>query len=360
MSQSNSWLNKEITFTNARFKDEQKAVFYETLSTLINAGLELLKALEVAKEEQKKTALQKTLQRFIDQIIQGSTFAQCLASQEDFSSYEAYSVQIGEETGKIGFILTQLAHYFESRVKQRRQIISTLTYPIVILSFATLAIFFMVTYVVPMFANVFKRFGGELPAITSFIIKVSNGVSSHLFAIGICLGLLTLALKLLYSQPKFKRALHYTMLRVPVVGPLVRDSYTMRWCSAMYLMTSSNIPILRGLEITAQMLQFYPLQDALLSASQKVERGAALHEVMGNYTIFTKRLISLVAMGEEVNKLDRMFLNLSNNLEKEVDHKSKQLSTILEPIIILLLGGVVAFILVAMYLPMFKLGDGIG
>jgi type IV pilus assembly protein PilC len=355
-----AWYNKDISFGTAKFKNEQKATFYETLSTLINSGLELLQALEVAKEEQKKPALQNSIQNFIDEITQGATFYSCLQEHSDFTSYEAFSIQIAEETGKLGFILTQLAHYFENRVKQRRQIIGAMTYPVVIFSFSILAVFFMVTYVVPMFASVFQRFGGELPGITAFIINVSDFVQSNLLIIVSLLVGIVLGVKLLLKQENIKRAWHYTLVKLPVIGPLVKDSYLMRWCSAMYLMTSSNIPLTRSLEITSKMLEFYPLDEALLDAKLKIEKGDTLKNVLSTHPIFSKRIVSLIGIGEDVNKLEAMFLKLSENLEKEVEHKSKQLGTVIEPIIILFLGGIVAFILVAMYLPMFKLGDGIG
>lgn len=359
-SSNEQWYNRDISITSAKFKNEQKAVFYETLATLINSGLELLSALEVAKEEQKKTALQDVIQSFIDNITQGSTFYACLQDHPDFTSYEAFSIQIGEETGKLGFILTQLAHYFENRVKQRRQIIGAMTYPIVIFSFSILAVFFMVTYVVPMFASVFQRFGGELPSITAFIINVSDFVQINLLIIILTIIGLVISIKLLLKQKNVKRAWHFTVVKLPIVGPLVKDSYLMRWCSAMYLMTSSNIPLTRSLEITSKMLEFYPLDEALEDAKVKIEKGDTLQNVLSNHSIFSKRIVSLIGIGEDVNKLEAMFLKLSENLEKEVEHKSKQLGTVIEPIIILFLGGIVAFILVAMYLPMFKLGDRIG
>ena len=338
---------------------KQREALYLELGMLLGAGVDIKTALDL-QVQQHRGPLRATLEQLRSAVVGGSTVASALEASGHFSPYEYHSVRIGEETGRLADILSELARYYTRQIKQRRQLVQALAYPTLVLSTAGGAVFFMLRFIVPMFADVFRRFGGELPPLTQAIVQLSAGVREH----GL-VGLMMLVsggvvLRWLGRLPRYRYALSRGLLRVPIVGPLLRGVYLGRLCGSLALLTGAHVPLLQALDLARQMLDFPPLTRALLRVEARVLLGTALHTSLHEFPwLFDARLVALVKVGEEVNKLDYFFNLLAQQYGEEVDHRAALLSTALEPLIMIFLGGVVGLILIGMYLPIFQISNTI-
>lgn len=352
-----AFLNKDIELFGSGLSDKKKEAFYIEMSILLSAGVDIKTALEIIYEEQTK-AKEKTLFGTLkDNIIAGSTLSDAIKNSGKFSDYEFFSLQIGEESGKLALVLQQLAAFYQSKIKQRRQLVSALSYPVLVLSTSFGAIFFMMNFIVPMFADIFKRFGGNLPTITQVIVSVSEVVNAYiLYVFLIIIGTVIF----LYTQKQkvwYQKWSAMIIIKIPLMGDLIKKIYLARFCYSMNLLISSKIPILRALDLIKKMIGFYPIEMALTEIEEDILQGKSLHKSMGEHEVFPKRLVSLVKVGEEVNQLDIFFDKIAKQYTDEIEHQTGLIGSLIEPIMIIFLGLVVGLILIAMYLPLFQLSN---
>ncbi len=353
------FLNKDITFSSGKISDKKKEEFYLELYVLCTAGVDIKSALELIAEEQAKVKDKVLIDDIKNRVINGSTLSNAIKDTGHFTSYEYHSLQIGEESGKITFVLKELAGFYQKRIKQRRQIISALTYPSIVLFASCGAIFFMMNFIVPMFADVFKRFGGDLPVLTKIILNISESISRYFFAMLLfSLGIVYL----LYKQRKkewFRRIGTDILLRVPLFGEMIRKIYLARFCHSMTLLLGSKIPLLRSISLIKQMIGFYPIESSLTTIESYILRGDPLHSALGHFPIYHRKMVSLVKVGEEVNQLDGFFDKIAKQYTEDVEYKTSMISSLIEPFMIIFLGLIVGIILIAMYLPLFNLSNTI-
>lgn len=350
-------LNKDMRLFGSGLPDKLRESFYLELSVLLSAGLDIRAALELIKNEQAKKKHRIVFDDIARQIVSGSTLSAALKRSSLFSPYEYFSIQIGEETGKLTIVLGELAIYFKKKIDQQRQIVGALTYPVLVLTVAGFAVAFMMTYVVPMFADVLKRFGGDLPLVTRMVMHFSRLFRDLSLPLLLSItGLITVMI----SQRKKSWYRKYTaalILRVPMIGDLIRKTYLSRFGGTMSLLIGSRIPMLQSIELVSKMVGFYPIERTLPDISGKIMSGCSLHESLACHPVYPAKMVSLVRVGEEVNQLDIFFSKICQQYAAEVEHRTNVLSKFLEPLIIVILGLVVGVILIAMYLPMFKLGQ---
>lgn len=355
-----SFLKKDIQIGSGQLSDKKKEAFYHELGILAEAGVDIKSSLEIIEKEQKKQKDKSLFTGIKEKVIYGSTLSEAIGNSKKFSKYEYYSLQIGEESGKLADVLKELAAFYQGKIKQRRQIISALSYPIIVFISSLGAIFFMMHFIVPMFADVFKRFGGKLPAITQAIISISDAFSAYFLWFIIAMAGIVI---LFYSQRKkhwFRKMYTAVILRTPLVGPLTKKIYLARFCQSLTLLIASKIPLLRAINLVKQMVSFYPLEVALNQIETDILHGKPLHESLAAFKIFPSRLISLVKVGEDVNRLDVFFDKVGNQYSEEIEHQTAILSSLIEPFMIIFLGLVVGLILIAMYLPLFQLSSQFG
>lgn len=353
-------LKKEITFFGNSFSNKKKEAFYIQLSVLLDAGLTLKDALVLSVEEQKKEADKKVLSAIVDELIEGKSFSESIHEQKEFSEYEYYSLRIGEETGTLQKISKELGDFFKRKNEQKRTITSALSYPIVVLFTAFLAIFFMLQFVVPMFADIFKQNKVELPWITKTILAASDNFKQY-YWVGILIILTIFTLTRVYKKKLwYKKIMSIIGLKIPFVGEFVRKVRIAQFTQAITLLTSAKVPLLNGIQLTKKMVDYYPLQMALVNIEQDILKGKSLHESLKPHKVFDSKMISLIKVAEETNQNETIFQRLTDQYNQEIEYKSKMISSTVEPFIILILGGIVAIILIAMYLPMFKLSTVIG
>lgn len=355
-----SWtelLSKDITFGSGKLSDKKKDSFFFELSTLLQSGIDLKNSLDLMTLDSLKDKHLLVIKQIKDKVISGQSMALAVQGSGKFSDYDFFSIQIGEETGNLAEVMKDLATYYRRKVAQHRKIVGALTYPLIVLSTSAGAVFFMLRFVVPMFSDVFKRFGGRLPWITQVVISFSAFVERFFIP-----GLLMLAVVayLLYvnrKKPGFRKVVSDLILKVPVVGDLVKKIYLARFCNTMRLLVSTKIPLLRAISMSAQTIVFYPLEVSLKRVGEGIMEGRALHECLRDFSIYPPKMVQLVKVGEEINKLDYFFENIASQYVDEIAHQTDTLSKLIEPLIIIFLGLVVGFILIAMYLPMFEMSN---
>lgn len=352
-------LKTEVSFGKS-FTNKKKEAFYTELSVLLNAGISLKEALSLIANEQKKEKDKLQLESIVTTILSGSSFSTSVKNNKDFTEYEYHSIRIGEETGTLQKVTKELGLFFKRRNEQKRTVVSALSYPIVILITAILAVLFMLRYVVPMFADIFKQNQVELPWLTKMIIKASAFFQDYFLLIIIVVLGLFIGKRLVSKKDWYKKHSTKVLLKIPFVGELLRKMYIGQFTQAVALLTSAKVPVLNSIQLTKKMIDFYPLKTSLNEVEQNILQGKNLSESLQKHAVFDRKMISLLKVAEETNQNEFIFERLTTQYNEEIQYKSKMLSTVLEPLIIIFLGALVAVILIAMYLPMFTLSSVLG
>ena len=354
-----AWLNKDIALF-ATLGDKQKEAIYHELSMLLTAGMDLKSGLELLIVQQQKPKWAQLLSTIKEQIIAGGSLSEALQQHRDFTPYEYYSVQIGEETGKLSEVLAGLALFYRKRLKQRRQLTGALMYPVMVTLTSLGAVFFMMNFIVPMFADIFQRSGAELPAITQFIVTVSTGTRHY--APIIALAFLVAACWFYFQRQEIwlRKLTAALLLKMPIFGGMARKIYLARLCNAMALLTGSKIPLVRAIQLSKKMVRFYPIEVSLQRIEADILQGKSLHQSLAQFPIYDVKLVSLIKVGEEVNQLTDFFGKIATQYSEDIEHQSALISSMLEPFIIIFLGIFVGIILIAMYLPLFQMGQSFG
>ncbi len=357
---STSFLKKEIHLFGSPFSNKIKEDFYTELSVLLKAGINLKDGLELIENAFKKKFYKDKIRSLLKSIVSGSSLSEAINSENEFSDYEYYSLKIGEETGTLAKVTQQLGDFYAKKNEQRRHLMSALTYPIIILSTAVLVVIFMLQFVVPMFVDIFRQQNVQFPAITKFIISVSEFIKTY--GLLLLFGLIGLFFsRRFYNKKKwYKKAKDNIILKMPIIGKFIKLLYLSQFTQAVALLTSSKVPVVHSIKLVKQMIDFYPLKVALEKVEKSIINGKPLSESLKSHNLFDDKMIALVKVAEETNQNEFIFQRLNTQYASQVEQRSKLLSTVLEPFIIMIVGVLVGVILVAMYLPMFKLSSVLG
>ena len=333
-----------------------KRTFFSQLQTLIRSGLSFSRAFELIIEG-AKTKEKALYVRIFDEVVSGKELWRSLEVDKAFTELDRSVVRIGEETGRLVDALEFLTDYYQKREEQKRMVTSALSYPIITLSIAIIVLVFMLLVVVPMFEQVYARMGGELPAITRQIIGMSESAPAVL-GIMVLLGLSMYGVRHMFgSSDKYQSITSGIVMRLPLVSGLIRKYQVSRFCRIMHLLVSSDVPILHALYLMRGIITFYPYRQSIEEVCRMIEKGQTLTGGMDKYeNLYGKRFLVLLKVGEETNSIEQMLLTQANDTNAELEHEIKQLNNIVEPFLILAIGIIVAFVLIAMYMPMFKLG----
>jgi type IV pilus assembly protein PilC len=349
-------LNTEISFRKG-LCDKVKESFYTEMASMLNAGIDLKAALDIIIETLGRSSSKVVFQSVTNKIISGATLNSALKSSGRFTDYEYYTIRIGEESGKLADVLQELALFFQKRIKQKRLIIGALAYPSTIVVVAVSAIVFMLSYVVPMFSNIFERSGDELPGITRSVIALSHFFQSYGSAL---LYLILSVVAIGFWQRKklwMRKLVARIVLNVPVWGKLTHKVYLAQISQTMAMLLGSNVPVLNAIRLTKLIIRLYPFQLIFEQVEKDIIMGTPLHAALKKHRLFPLKQVAMIKVGEETNQLDYFFKRMATQLSGDVEHQSAMLSKFIEPVIIIVLGLLVGIILVAMYLPLFKLGQ---
>ena len=349
------FLNRDIKLGRKSLSDTKKERFYSHLGVLFSSGIDLGTALKIIIDDETSPKHRSYYESVFNDVLTGLSFSEALKKTGQFSDYEYYSIKVGEESGRLQDVLKELTDYFELRVQQRRQLTGALSYPVMVMIVAILAVIFMLNVVVPMFAGVFKRFGGELPVITRKVLELSDWLSANLIIILLFIVGIIFLIIYLKRYNWFKKYSSWMVLKVPYAGKLIRRLMHARFCHSVALLTLAQVPLLDALNMVKEMIGFYPMREAIEKMQQFIEKGKPMFEGMAGQKIFEQRLISLTKVGEEVNQIGQLYTKLYAQYTAEVKHMTSILGNMLEPVMIIFVGLLVMVILIAMYLPLFQL-----
>ncbi|MDP4292640.1 MAG: type II secretion system F family protein, partial [Bacteroidota bacterium] len=276
--ESLSFLHKEIKLTQRKFSLSKKENFYSELGMLLGSGLDIKTAFTIFVKEQNNEQERSFFSGIYENLVEGNSLSEALNQTGKISLHEYYSLRIGEETGKIIEVLEELSTYFEVRLKQQRQLVSTFSYPVLVIITAFVVVIFMMNFIVPMFQDVFKRFNGELPALTRFVMHLSHILTRYFW---LYTGVFIVGCVSLWSLRKtftFRKVTSLLLLKTPVVNRLIKKLYMARFCQSMTLMISAHIPLITALDLVSKIIGFYPYEKALKKMGEDVLNGKMLYE----------------------------------------------------------------------------------
>lgn len=352
-------LNKDIKLFGTSFNDQKKVDFFTEIHTLLSSGIDIRTSLDIITQSQKKDSDKEVFNKVKTNIIAGKSLSEAMTLTEKFSNYDTICVKIGEETGRLNDILSEMTMFYSFKIKHRRQVYSSLSYPILVLITSLVAVFFMMNFIVPMFSEVFNRFGGQLPALTQTIIHISGFIQDNTLIILFIVFSFIVFISFSRKEEWFRKYSAILILKTPLLGRIVNKIYLSRFCQAMGLLTASRIPMINAIELVKQMIGFYPYEQALNQVIKDILKGKHLHESLSKYYFFELKLVSLIKVAEEVNQLDIMFAKLNKQYSEETENSLGMLTTFLEPILIIFVGLLVAIVLISMYLPLFQMSTSV-
>jgi type IV pilus assembly protein PilC len=338
-------------------KTKELAIFTRQFSVMIDAGLPLVQCLEILASQQENKVFQKVLTATRGQVEGGATLSAAMrSSPKVFDSLYVNMVEAGETGGIIDTILQRLSTYIEKNVKLQRAVKSALVYPVGVLTVAGGVITLLLWKVVPIFATLFAGLGVDLPLPTKIVIALSNFIGSY-FGLVILAGVIggIFGLKVWYQTPQGRMVLDTIVLKLPVIGPLMRKIAVARFTRTLGTLISSGVPILEGLDITAKTAGNAVVEQALQKVRRSLEEGKSLTEPLKESEVFPGMVTQMIAVGEQTGAMDAMLQKIADFYEEEVDAAVKDLLTALEPIMIVFLGVVVGGVVISMYLPLFSL-----
>jgi len=341
---------------------KDKAVFSRQFAALINAGVAIVRSLGVLSEQCENPKLKQALLDISNEVQNGVNLSDAMRKHPDcFDGLYVSMIQAGEVGGVLDEVLNRLAKLLEDVARLQNQIKSALSYPVVV-GFIAVAIFLgMTIFLIPIFANIFEDIGVELPALTQFLMAASKLLRSYWLLV-IIAGLVALffAYKQYYKTEVGKQTIDRLSLKMPLFGDLIQKSSVARFSRTFGSLTRSGVPILTSLEIVRDTSGNQVVANAIDSAKEEVQQGGIISLALQKYDVFPPMAIQMISIGEETGELDAMLMKVADFYEDEVEQAVKALTSILEPLMIVVLGGMVGTILLAMYLPMFKVFEELG
>ena len=331
------------------------------MATMLRSGLAILPSLQMVRDQVDDPLLKKTMGEIYQDVEDGSSLSKAFGKHPDvFDSIYVNLVRAGESSGKLDIFLEKLVGSIRKTIKIRKSIQSAMLYPTILLIVASIVLAIMMIFVVPVFAQMFASIGSQLPAPTLIIVNLSNfmrdPLGGGLLAIMIFAGIVTFRMAL-KRNITLRRWWHRQILRLPLIGDMVLHSNIAQVAMVYGNLTNAGVPVIEALDITAESSKNEIIRDGIQEAKRGVFSGEPLSELLGKIKVFPSSFSQLVSVGEQTGNMSEMLDTISSYYEEEFDSSVDKLSQMMEPIMICFLGGVIGFILVAMYLPIFKMGQ---
>jgi len=346
--------------TSVTVKD--RAVFSRQFAVMVNAGVAIVRCLGILSDQCANPKLKKSLTAISNEVQQGTSLSDAMREHPAcFDQLYVSMVQAGEVGGVLDEVLNRLAKLLEDMARLQNQIKSAMTYPLVVGGFAVLVFLGMTIFLIPIFAGIFEEIGGTLPALTAFMLWLSGVLRSWyaLIPVGVII-VTTFAVKQYYKTPPGRLQIDALLLKVPLFGELNEKSSVARFCRVFGTLTRSGVPILNALDIVRDTSGNQVIANAVEATKQEIQQGGLISVAMQNEQVFPGLAIQMISVGEETGELDSMLMKVADFYEDEVEQTVKALTSILEPVMIIVIGGMVGTILVSMYLPMFKVFETLG
>jgi type IV pilus assembly protein PilC len=349
--------SKEIEFAFLKsVKANDLAIFSRQLSTMISSGMSILRSLYVLEEQTENKFLKETIVAVRKDVEAGLPLSDSMARHPKvFSPLFVAMTQAGETGGVLEDALMRVADQLQKDAALRRQIKSAMVYPIMVIIFAVAVMMALVAFLVPVFVGVFKQFGGELPKLTQVSVFLSEMVTGYWWLMFLVTFVVIVTFVRWKQSPRGRKQWDHFRLRVPMkIGTIVQQVAVARWSRTLASLTSAGVPLLQALEITGRTGGNVAIEEAMDGVTNSVKRGGTIAAPLAQAPIFPSMVTHMVGVGEETGALDSMLDRIAEFYEEQVEASVKALTSILEPIMIVVIGGIVGFIVISMYLPLFE------
>ena len=348
-------LFENIAFFQEKVTEKNVVVFCRIFSTMINAGLPLIQCLDLLGRQEENKTFSKVIGSIKGDIEGGSTLTDALKKfPKIFDDLFVNLVAAGESGGILDVILSRLSGYMEKAMKLKGQVKGAMSYPIIVLVIATAIVAGLLIFVVPTFQKMFEGMGGALPGPTQFLVDVSQACVNYWWHAIIGVVALRFALKKYYATEKGTLVFDALILKAPIFGPLLKKVAVAKFSRTLSTMMQSGVPIIEGLGIVSRTSGNKIIENALMKTRQSISEGKTIAEPLAETDVFPSMVVQMIAVGEATGALDTMLAKIADFYDDEVDAAVAALTGMLEPLMMMILGPIVGFILIAMYLPIFK------
>jgi type IV pilus assembly protein PilC len=342
-------------------KDAKKEILFSELNSLLSSGLDFSRSFELLISGENDRKIKIILRELYNRVISGYSLWQAVENSGKFSKLDSGVIRIGEQTGRLNDAFGFLTDYYHKKTHQRRLILSAIRYPLIILATAVTVVIFMMSFIVPMFEQVYLRLGGELPSLTKWIISASKSFPDYVAIFILIAAGITVPLYIYKDTDKVRGITAAVLLKIPILGAIIKRNMQAHFCKLLYLLISSGVPLLYSMQMLVDIITFYPYQCSFKSIANALQHGEMFTANLEKYgKLYDKKLTTLLRVGEETNRLPDMLNMQAEEFTKNLEYSLKKLGDLLEPVLIVFVGALVAVILVSMYLPMFKLGGIMG
>lgn len=344
-----------------KVKPKDLAIFTRQFSVMIDAGLPLVQCLEILGAQQQDKGFQKIIEAVREDVEKGLTLQAALSKHpKAFNDLYVNMVGAGESGGILDVILQRLSTYIEKAVKLTSKVKGAMTYPVAVITIAISVVVIIMVKVIPVFSAMYDGLGSKLPFPTLVCMALSNALINYSWVIIIAVALIVVGLRQYYKTPAGRLQIDGFMLKIPIIGDVLRKSAVARFCRTLGTLISSGVPILEGMDITARTSGNMVIQNAILKSKDAVEQGRNIATPLAETKVFPPMVVQMVGVGEATGALDAMLAKVADFYEDEVDNAVANLTSLMEPIMIAMLGGIIGFIVIAMYLPIFNLANVFG
>lgn len=357
------WKHFELSL-GERITDEDLVIVTRQMATMINAGLPIVKSLDIIANQATKKKMRGIFADIKNQIEQGSQFHKALEKYKNvFGDLYINMVAAGEAGGLLDGILERLSGYMEKAISLRRKVKAAMMYPSIVLVVAVAVVWGLMVFIIPKFKEMYEGFGGNLPALTEFTISMSNFLSSW-YGGGVIFALIviiTVTTKILYNKTeKGRLVIDRFMLRIPKIGDLIKKVAVAKFARTFGTLLNSGVAILDALDIVAKTSGNKYIEKHLIQSKIDIEQGKNVTYPLEKSGVFPPMVTQMISVGEETGALDQMLSKIADFYDDEVDRAVEGLTKMIEPMLMLFVGGAVGFVIIAMYLPIFKLGTVVG
>jgi len=340
---------------------KELAIFTRQFATMIDAGLPLVQCLDILGAQQENATFKKVILKIKEDVESGSTFADALSKHPKvFDPLFVNLVAAGEVGGILDTILSRLADYIEKAMKLAKKIKGAMVYPSTIVAVAVVVTIVLLLYVIPIFAKMFSDFGQALPGPTLFVLALSGYTRKYFLAVVVFFFALGFLFRWYYRTENGRRNVDRLLLRLPVVGSLLQRIAVARFSRTLGTMVSSGVPILESMDIVARTAGNRVIEEAIVKARGSISEGKTIAEPLADSKVFPVMVTQMVGVGEATGALDAMLNKIADFYDEEVDSAVEALTALLEPMLMIFLGVVIGGLVIAMYLPVFKLAGAVG
>lgn len=362
-SKSSSFSMEDINMLMTSVTVKDKAIFSRQFAAMVNAGVAMVRSLGVLSEQCSNPKLKKALVQISSDVQQGTNLSDAMRKHPQcFDGLYVSMVQAGEVGGVLDEVLNRLAKLLEDVARLQNQIKSAMSYPVTVGTLAVAIFVGMTVFLLPTFAAIFEEIGTDLPAFTKMMLAISEFLRTPQYVFGLVLVLVALAFayKQYYKTRVGRETIDRLSLKMPLFGDLIEKTATARFCRTFGSLTRSGVPILTALEIVRDTAGNQVISNAIDDARVEVQSGGMISVALERGNVFPLMAVQMISIGEETGDLDKMLMKVADFYEDEVEQAVKALTSMLEPIMIVILGGMVGAILLSMYLPMFKVFEDLG